>query len=339
VEPTRSPAKWMQAVGRRAWHLGSAAFQRRVLGRRFLKKRIHGYHMMIDARDPGIGSQLLRIGKREEEQRIIVERELREGMIAFDLGANMGYYTLMMARQVGSEGFVYAVEPHPRNFALLRRNVDLNRLGSRTELEEVAIAEEDGRRALHVTEQSNWHSFHDPRRDAPAPWSARYERHIVSSLEVETRTLSGYLRNRRPIDFLRMDLEGYEVDILRAIAAEGEGMSNRLHVLFETHPEFYSAARNDIRPVLEDLCFRQGYCLKYLVSDFHFGSRRHRDIEPGAETFRRLGYAGRNITYQSRWRAIFTGVKTEHAIDLIATREQVHAAFLAPVAYSRRPTC
>jgi hypothetical protein len=97
-----------------------------------------------------------------------------------------------MSRIVGNSGRVYAVEPHPGNFELLRTNVARNGFDDCAEL-------------------------------------------------------------KRPIDFLHMDVEGYEVEILRSLAEQaGEG-SGRLYVLFETHPEFYDTHYNDIRPVLDEL--------------------------------------------------------------------------------------
>ena len=83
---------------------------------------------MLDSDDPGISRQLLRYGAREPEQKFIIESTLKPGMVAFDLGANLGYYTVMMARLAGERGRVYAVEPFPDNFRLLGENVRRNRL-------------------------------------------------------------------------------------------------------------------------------------------------------------------------------------------------------------------
>ena len=51
---------------------------------------------------------------------------VREGDVVVDLGANMGYFTLLAARLVGKEGKVYAFEPEPINYSLLVKNVELN---------------------------------------------------------------------------------------------------------------------------------------------------------------------------------------------------------------------
>src|SRR5687768_7123297 len=53
---------------------------------------------------------------------------LRAGMTVYDLGANVGLYTLAAARAVGAEGRVYAFEPLPRNVSYLKRHLALNKL-------------------------------------------------------------------------------------------------------------------------------------------------------------------------------------------------------------------
>ena len=179
----------LRRAARRGGNLGMLAWQRHVLGRRYFEKRIYDYRLVLDADDPGISRQLIRLGERELEQKFILERELKPGMRVFDLGANIGYYTVMMARRVGPTGRVYAVEPVPRNFELLSRNVGRNGLAERTELEQIAIAGSDGEKALLISEKSNWHSFQPPAIDPGVPWKRSYARKMIGSLPVKARAL------------------------------------------------------------------------------------------------------------------------------------------------------
>lgn len=57
----------------------------------------------------------------------IIKRETKEGDVVLDIGAHIGYYTLMFARLVGKEGKVFAFEPDPDNFTLLKKNIEINR--------------------------------------------------------------------------------------------------------------------------------------------------------------------------------------------------------------------
>jgi FkbM family methyltransferase len=310
----------VRRAARRGGNLGILAWQRHVLRRRFFEKRIYDYRLLLDADDPGISRQLIRLGERELEQKFLLERELRPGMHAFDLGGNIGYYTVMMGRLVGPNGRVHAVEPVPENFDLLKRNVARNGLAERTELQQIAIAADDGARALLLSHKSNWHSFHAPSVDPAVPWKRRYARATVGSIAVKTRALAGYLAERPAVDLLRMDLEGFEVEILQAVLRLPAAVSPNLRILFETHPEFYDSRGNDLRPVLRALC-RTGYTVKYLISDFH--------LREGRALFERHGYGAAHMIREGRARAIYTGLAANDAIELICASECVHAAFLA----------
>lgn len=66
----------------------------------------------------------------EPEAISFVIRTLREGDVAVDAGANIGYFTLLMSKLVGPTGLVHAVEPHPDTCARLKRNIALNDTGN-----------------------------------------------------------------------------------------------------------------------------------------------------------------------------------------------------------------
>ncbi len=61
-------------------------------------------------------------GQHETETRRALERLARPGMVALDIGAHIGYHTRLLARRVGADGRVIALEPHPRTFEALRQN-------------------------------------------------------------------------------------------------------------------------------------------------------------------------------------------------------------------------
>ena len=56
----------------------------------------------------------------------IVKKEVKEGDIVIDIGANIGYFTLLFAKLVGPAGKVYSFEPEPSNFSILKKNVKVN---------------------------------------------------------------------------------------------------------------------------------------------------------------------------------------------------------------------
>jgi FkbM family methyltransferase len=83
------------------------------------------------------------LGATEPELVALLQRHLRPGDVVLDLGANVGFFTLIGAALVGDAGRVVAVEPLPRNAYYLRRNVALNHLANVTVVQ-AAVSEGEG---------------------------------------------------------------------------------------------------------------------------------------------------------------------------------------------------
>ena len=77
--------------------------------------------------NPRTGQSYLRGNAEAAVQRVLVER-LRAGMVFYDLGANIGFFSLLAARIVGPTGQVFSFEPDPETTVRLQRNVDQNNL-------------------------------------------------------------------------------------------------------------------------------------------------------------------------------------------------------------------
>src|SRR3954453_12660410 len=101
----------------------------RILGR---------YKLHIDSRDGGFGANVMLDGYWELWLTQFMARSVARGAIVVDVGANYGYYSLLLADLVGPAGHVYAIEPNPAAATLLRRSVALNGFDARTTICEVA---------------------------------------------------------------------------------------------------------------------------------------------------------------------------------------------------------
>lgn len=95
--------------------------------------------------DPASRGKVLRIlgGTYEPEQTRLFERHLHPGATVLDVGAHVGYYTLLSSVLVGAGGRVVAFEPNPANAGFLRRHVAINRLAN-VSIEEAAVADAIG---------------------------------------------------------------------------------------------------------------------------------------------------------------------------------------------------
>lgn len=91
----------------------------------------------------GAGEHGYWLGSYEINKRLAFEREITDGAVVYDIGANVGYFSLLAAALSGKTGKVYAFEPLPRNIKYLRRHAALNQMTS-IEVIEVAVSDHSG---------------------------------------------------------------------------------------------------------------------------------------------------------------------------------------------------
>jgi FkbM family methyltransferase len=148
-------------------------------------------------------------------------------MNVVDVGGNLGYYALLEARMVGDAGRVIAIEPVTANFAQLSKNVYAN--GYRNILlHNVAVGAVNGTATMYIGKKSNWHALY------PVPWKTREITVAVSTLDAVLAQ-----HNLHSVDLIRMDLEGYEVEVIHGMVETIENYSPRL--LVELHPHVTGA--------------------------------------------------------------------------------------------------
>jgi FkbM family methyltransferase len=183
-------------------YLGEYAALCRVLG---------VFKLFVDTRDIGFACQLLLEGFWEPELTLCVARYLRPGMTAIDVGANYGYYTLLMGELVGAEGSVYSVEPNPRAAAMLRRSVDLNGMATRTTVIEAAAgAADDGEVLLYVPHNEPKNASIVVGADSAPPDSGTL--HHVAQV-----TVDNVAARAKRVDFIKIDVEGTEEAVIAGL--------------------------------------------------------------------------------------------------------------------------
>ena len=140
-------------------------------------------------------------GLYEPTVAVVIQRLLPAGGTFFDVGANMGLFSLLAASWVGAGGQVHAFEPSAREHARLVEHVRFNGLEGRVRAERVALAEHDGTVGLHVAEDS--HSGHNTLSDGFANAAVAE----VGVETVEACTLDSYVRRHdvRRIDVVKID--------------------------------------------------------------------------------------------------------------------------------------
>ena len=191
-------------------------------------KDIQGSKMYLNIRDKGVSRELALVGIREKLFTETLQSELREGDCVVDIGANIGYYSLMEARLIGPQGKVYAIEPAPHNINLLKESIRLNNYGN-IETFHLAIGQSDGISPLYISDHPNWCSFYPPRK-------------IKGQIDIEVASLDSFLMDKRRPNLIRMDVEGYEYEILNGMSGILES-TMPLRLFVEFHPDIMGRQR------------------------------------------------------------------------------------------------
>ena len=123
---------------------------------------------------------------------------VREGGVVLDVGANIGYYTLQFARQVGANGHVFAFEPDAANFELLGKNLQVNGYANVTLIKQ-AVSNYNGPTRLYLSARN--------RGDHRTYQSDEHR----ESTEIQSIRLSDHFKAvNQPIDLIKMDIQGAE---------------------------------------------------------------------------------------------------------------------------------
>jgi FkbM family methyltransferase len=144
------------------------------------------------------------MGVFEEEETRQARSVLRPGHTFVDAGANVGYYTLLASRLVGAAGRVLAFEPAPYALAKLRDNVARNRLAN-VEAVGAGLGEAKSTATLYVKESMENYT--------PSMVPGEGGREVSVSVLALDEELSR--RGVRRVDLLKLDVEGYEPNVLR----------------------------------------------------------------------------------------------------------------------------
>jgi FkbM family methyltransferase len=155
--------------------------------------------------EAGIGRQLFFKGAFEQTEIAFVRRLLAkfsELPVLFDVGANIGVHTLSWA---SSCRHLFAFEPSPATRNILARNVASNRLADRVSVVPKAISNREGTATFHVCKDNALSSLKDTRRNG-----------VAETVSVEVTTLDTFAREQKieRVDFIKIDVEGFETEVL-----------------------------------------------------------------------------------------------------------------------------
>lgn len=159
------------------------------------------------------------LGIAEPHLQRAIRDYVRPGDVVYDIGANIGYVSLSLAKRVGPNGRVFAFEPIPGTAELFRQNIANNKIAN-VQLFEVAASEIAGETIFRMTENFTtasmvWH------RDDPS--AAEFK---IKTLDIDSLVESGDLGVP---DFIKIDVEGAEGLVLKGM---GRTLASAQPILF-----------------------------------------------------------------------------------------------------------
>src|SRR5688572_21955214 len=207
-------------------YLGNNKAVCRVLGK---------YKIYVDTRDIGITPHLVMDGFWETWLTQCISRIIKPGDVCVDIGANYGYYSLLMSTLAGKDGRTIAVEPNPYVFGLLSSTASVH--SSCIEPVQIALSDVSGYTTLIIPDNFYGDASIIERKDKP--------RMARSRVDVKTHTLDELVQQLElpRVDLVKMDVEGAEPGVFSGMT-ETIAKNPGLRILVEYSPYLYDEAQN-----------------------------------------------------------------------------------------------
>lgn len=220
-----------------------------------------GAKMLVDTRDAAISPWIVLDGLWETHVTGWLQQTLRPGQVFVDIGANVGYFTLLGGQLVGPGGKVVAVEAHAGLAELLRRNVIMNGLYGYVTTWHRAAWSSTTRLQLHQRLNFSGAS------SVGAIGQEALDRlgDTEEMVEVQAVRVDDLLEGLPPVDVLKIDIEGAELQALTGLART-LGASPQISIMFEWAPALMEAV-GDKAEALVDLLEGHGLRFRLLEDD------------------------------------------------------------------------
>jgi FkbM family methyltransferase len=198
---------------------------------------VQGNKMYIDVNDPHpnmrktfqtYGMNLV----HEEETTALFKKIVQPEDVVLDLGANIGYFTILAAKLVGPTGKVYSFEPEPTNYQYLTKNIEPNGYTNAFAFQK-AVSDKPGKTRLFACSYDSGH--HTINQYDGINAYRRGRKSEMRSIEIDTVSIDDFLRGQTDrVDIIKMDVEGAE-----ALALSGMKDTLRRNHTIKVFLEFF----------------------------------------------------------------------------------------------------
>lgn len=206
---------------------------------------VQGFKMLLSSREH-IQRRLIEDGVHEWAETALLPTFVRRGWTVCDVGANIGYYSLLLSRLVGEQGRVLAFEPNPVLLGKLRRHAELN--ARNIEICPVALSAGDALRRFNFAPELEGGGLPNF-----GGWSLLGAGLASDGLEIRFTTLDALVAERKVerVRFVKADIEGGELELLQGASTVLEKHRPFWMLEFKADDEAERARLAEIRDLLE----------------------------------------------------------------------------------------
>ena len=207
--------------------LSNTKIGRFVYGKIFVPNKpnyviVEGFKLYIHEGKDLLSDSLLITKEYEPLETKVIKDIVKEGNIVVDAGANIGYYTILLSKAVGHNGKVYAFEPEKSCFNLLKKNCRENKCYN-VILINKALSNKEGEIKFYINEKDKGSSSVIENGDAVIVQSTTLDKEIS-----------------KPIDFMKIDIEGAELQALQGATTSLRSCSKMVIEIPEDRKDFES---------------------------------------------------------------------------------------------------
>lgn len=203
----------------------------------YIIKDIQGSKMCLFDDDIGLSADLIKNGIREPGATEYIRSILKPDWIVIEAGANLGYYAFIEAQVVKK---VYAIEPIKKNINSLNKAIEINGF-TNIKTYQLAVGDENKKAYINKSTLSNINTLSniDNMKDEYKTFWEKW--HGDGVQETEVITIDDFIvrENIDKVDLIRMDVEGYETEVIMGMQKTLHNMKIGSYLFIEFHPVFF----------------------------------------------------------------------------------------------------
>jgi FkbM family methyltransferase len=180
--------------------------------------------------------QRIALDKYEPYETELILRQAKDCNVVIDVGANIGYYTILLAKKIGNNGKVFAFEPDSTNFSILEKNIKANKLKNVVSIK-AAVSNKNGAHYLYKSEDN----LGDHKLSPP---QSSFKKEKVLKEKIRTIRLDDYFKKlEQKINLIKIDTQGWEPEVF--LGAKKIIGKDKPIIFFEYSPASYKEAKLD----------------------------------------------------------------------------------------------